>query len=347
MSQAKVALGRYLFYDKRFSVNGTQSCSTCHRQELAFTDGRAMSIGATGESHSRSAMSLVNVSYAAALTWSNPNLKSLEEQAFVPLLSEHPVELGLRGMEETVLRKLALDPVYKTGFARAFPESKPLFTMANVAKALAAFQRAIVSARSPYDRYHLGGDRNAISESARRGEAVFFIEPRGGCSRCHSGFNFSDATEYEGQQINSVEFHNTGLYNLPSSNAAKPAGDIAAPAPSFSYPWPNVGIYEHTKRTADVGKFKTPTLRNVAVTAPYMHDGSIATLEEVLDHYVAGGRSISSGPYAGRGHENPNKDHRMTKAALTPQNREDLLEFLRSLTDTELLQDPRFSNPWP
>ncbi len=120
------------------------------------------------------------------------------------------------------------------------------------------------------------------------------------------------------------------LYNLPGG---------------FSYPSPSLGIYEHTKKPADVGKFKAPTLRNVALTAPYMHDGSIATLEEVLDHYAAGGRTIASGPYAGRGHDNPNKDARMTGVALTAQNREDLLAFLPSLTDTEVIHEPRFASP--
>jgi cytochrome c peroxidase len=128
-----------------------------------------------------------------------------------------------------------------------------------------------------------------------------------------------------------VEFHNTGLYNLPGL---------------FSYPAVNLGVYEHTKRLADVGKFRTPTLRNVELTAPYMHDGSIGTLEEVLDHYAAGGRTISSGAFAGRGHDNPHKDARMTGIDLTAQNRADLIAFLRSLTDTEVTRDPRFSNPW-
>jgi cytochrome c peroxidase len=128
-----------------------------------------------------------------------------------------------------------------------------------------------------------------------------------------------------------VAFHNTGLYNMPGS---------------FAYPWPNLGIYTYTRKPADVGKFKAPSLRNIALTAPYMHDGSIATLEEVLDHYAAGGRTIPAGPYAGHGHDNPNLDARITGITLTPQNRQDLLAFLRSLTDQELLHDPRFSDPW-
>jgi cytochrome c peroxidase len=331
MSQAKALLGRYLFYDKRMSVNGAQSCASCHRQALAFTDGCATARGATGQDHPRSAMSLVNAAYAGALTWSNPNLRSLEEQARIPMLSEHPVELGLRGRVNAFLGQLRADPVYRALFRKAFPEAQYPFSLANVAKALAVFERTIISVRSPYDRYHFGGDRGAIPDSAQRGEAIFFGDAVAGCFRCHGGFNFSDATVYEGRGNPPIEFHNTALYNMSGT---------------FPYPWPNLGIYGQTRKRADVGKFKTPSLRNVALTAPYMHDGSVATVEEVLDHYAAGGRTIASGPYAGRGHDNPNRAARMTGIALTQQNRKDLLAFLRSLTDVELTCDSRFSNPW-
>lgn len=319
MSDAKVRLGRYLFYDRRLSVNGTQSCATCHRQELAFTDGRATAVGATGQSHARSAMSLVNVAYQAQLTWSNPGLRSLEEQATIPLLSEHPVELGMKGRVAAFLQEARASTIYRDLFPKAFPAETNSFTLANIAKALAAFERTIISAGSPYDRFH-GGDETAISDAAKRGETLFFSDPIAGCFRCHGGPNFSDGSA-----------HNTGLYNLPGA---------------FSYPPSNLGIFEKTRRRADVGKFKTPTLRNISLTAPYMHDGSIATLEEVLDHYAAGGRTIDSGPYAGRGHANPLKDARITRFSLTMQNRADLLEFLRSLTDEDVTRDPRCSNPW-
>jgi cytochrome c peroxidase len=335
MSDAKVQLGRYLFYDQRMSVNGTQSCASCHQQELAFTDGRATALGATGQTHPRSAMSLVNVAYTSVLTWSDPDMRSLEKQALVPMLSEHPVELGIRGREDAMLDQLRSDPVYRDLFPRAFPENtagaNDAFTLANVAKALAAFERTIISARSPWDRFHYHGEADAISDSAKRGEVIFFNDPIAGCYRCHGGFNFSDSTEYAGSPDARSTFHNTGLYNLPGM---------------FSYPAPNLGIYEHTKRPADLGKFRTPTLRNVEVTAPYMHDGSIRTLEEVLDHYAAGGRTISAGPLAGRGHDNPHKDARIAEVGLTAQNRQDLIAFLLSLTDEEVKRDPRFSNPW-
>jgi cytochrome c peroxidase len=320
MSQSKVALGRYLFYDRRMSTNGAESCASCHHQELAFTDGRATALGATGQNHPRSAMSLVNVAYSTVLTWSNPTLVTLEEQALVPMMSDHPVELGMGGKIDTFLARIQADQVYRDLFPQAFPDEKSPFTLANVAKALAAFERSIISARSPYDRYHYGNDRAAISDSAQRGEALFFNNPIAGCSQCHSGPNFTDS-----------KFHNTGLYNV---------------AGAYSYPAPNLGIFQFTHIPSDVGKFRTPTLRNVALTAPYMHDGSIATLEEVLDHYEAGGRTILAGPYAGRGHENPHRDPRIAAVPLTAQNRQDLLAFLRSLTDDELIHDNRFSDPF-
>jgi len=329
MSAAKAELGRYLFYDTRMSVNGKSSCATCHKQELAFTDGRAVSVGATGELHPRGAMSLVNVAYSAALTWSDPQLRELEKQALTPMFGENPVELGLRE-GDGFLPTLRADAKYKILFQRAFPEEAQPVSIDNVVKAIACFERSIISARSPYDRYHYGRDDSAVSDAAKRGEILFFSSPLS-CFRCHGGFNFSDATASERNHGRAVEFHNTGLYNL---------------AGALSYPAPNYGIYEYTKRAQDVGKFKTPTLRNIAVTAPYMHDGSIATLEGVIDHYAAGGRTIGSGADAGVGHDNPNKDPLVGGFTLSARDRADLVAFLQSLTDAEVLHDPRFSNPW-
>jgi cytochrome c peroxidase len=326
------------------SVNGTQSCASCHQQELAFTDGRATAQGATGQKHPRSSMSLVNVVYASVLTWGNRDLRSLEQQALIPILASQPVELGLSGREDLFLKHLSSHPLYRKLFTNAFPGVKDPFTLDHVVNALAAFERTIISARSPYDRFYYGSDSSAISESAQRGQALFFGEQVAGCFRCHSGFNFSDATVQEAGNP-ADEFHNTALYNLPA-NVRYPWPALYKMPGSYRYPWPNVGIFLQTGKPSDVGKFKTPSLRNVALTAPYMHDGSVATLEDVLDHYAAGGRTISNGAYVGRGHDNPDRDPRMTKFTLTPQNRQDLLAFLRSLTDEELTHDPRFSNPW-
>ena len=332
MSEAKVKLGRYLFYDTRLSGNGTQACATCHQQSLAFTDGRAQGIGSTDELHSRGPMSLVNIAYSSVLTWSNPTETSLEHQALTPMFGRHPVELGLPVGADDLLDALRVDPVYGDSFPAAFRGEVDPFTLDNVTKAIAAFERTIISASSPYDRYHFGGEDNAISESAKHGEVLFFSEPLS-CFRCHGGFNFSSATTFEGAADHDGEdaFHNTGLYNVTGAT---------------SYPAPNVGIYEFTKQPGDVGKFKVPTLRNIALTAPYMHDGSAKTLEEVLDHYAAGGRTIASGGNAGNGSLNPYKDPLVRGFKLSPRDRADLIAFLDSLTDDEVIHDSRFSNPW-
>ncbi len=174
ITPAKVELGRRLFYEKRISVNGKESCGTCHRQELAFTDGRAHAEGTTGQQHPRSSMSLVNIiAYAPALTWANAKLSSLEEQALTPMLGDTPIELGLKGREEQFLSTLRGDPIYKKLFSEAFPSDADPYTLANVTKAIATFERTIISMRSPYDRYRWGGDQSAISDSAKRGELLF------------------------------------------------------------------------------------------------------------------------------------------------------------------------------
>jgi cytochrome c peroxidase len=330
MTAEKVELGRHLFYDKRLSLNQTQSCATCHRQDLAFTDGRAHGFGSTGESHPRGPMSLVNVAYSSALTWANPNVRRLEDQALVPMFGEDPVELGMTGKEDLLARRLKAVSSYQELFSAAFPGEADPFTVANITKAIASFERTILSGDSPYDRYKNGDDPAAITEPAKRGEALFFSE-RLECFHCHGGFNFTGTVDYLDKGFAEVEFHNTGLYNVKGK---------------FSYPQPNLGLYNFTQQEEDIGKFKAPTLRNIAVTAPYMHDGSIKTLEEAIDHYGSGGRTIKTGPNAGIGAQNPNRSEFVKPFTLSAQERADLLAFLRSLTDETLLTNPKLSDPW-
>jgi cytochrome c peroxidase len=329
-TRAKVELGRHLFYDTRLSVNRTRSCASCHRQDLAFTDGLKTSPGAFGDLTPRNAMSLANVAYSPVLTWSNPLLHSLERQVIVPLLGQEPVEMGMAGRDEELIRRLRDEPKYPPLFKAAFPETQGAISLNAVTRALASFQRTLISARSPYDRYRYEGDVRAISESAIRGEALFFSE-RLECHHCHGNFNLNDSVIHERNRIGEVAFHNTGLYNVDGKGA---------------YPDENVGIQEHTGRAQDMGRFRAPTLRNIAVTAPYMHDGSIATLDEVIDHYAAGGRTIKGGPHAGLGRNNPLKSSFVPGFELTTEERADLLAFLHSLTDREFLTDPRFADPW-
>jgi cytochrome c peroxidase len=328
MSVEKVALGRYLFYDKRLSYNQKLSCAGCHIQRFGFTDLSPTAFGSTGERHPRRVATLTNVAYNAVLTWANPTQRRLETQMLTPMFGEHPVELGLAGREKVLLERLRADPRYQSLFTAAFPDAPDPFTLGSVTKAIATFERTLLSFSSPYDRYRYGGDGAAIGESAKRGEALFFGDKLD-CFHCHSGVNFSDNGTAARTRLGPMTFHNTGLYNVDGR-----------------YPASNPGVREFTGDPRDDGAFKTPTLRNVAVRAPYMHDGSVIDLNAVLDHYSAGGRTIVGTPLAGIGRLNPNKDVAVKGFALSERERRDLIAFLQSLTDTAFLTDPALSDPF-
>lgn len=331
MSDEKVALGRHLFYDQRLSGNGTQACSSCHLQEHAFADGKVTATGSTGDVLARNSPGLGNVAYYSTLTWPNPLLQRLEQQILLPLYGELPIEMGVTGNEEVILERLRAEPVYQDLFAAAFPEDVDPYQWGNIVDALSAFVRSMITGRSPYDAYVYEGQEDALSEAALRGMSLFFSE-RLECHHCHGGFNFSTATTYAGKPFVELAFANIGLYNLDAEGG---------------YPAENQGLWEFTGQPGDKGKFRAPSLRNVTVTAPYMHDGSIATLEDVIRHYESAGRNVESGPYVGDGRLNPNKSTFLIGFTLTDQERADLLAFLESLTDQHFLTDPRFSNPWP
>lgn len=319
MTAEKVELGRHLFYDTRLSENQTQSCASCHRQERAFTDGLARAVGSTGELHPRGSMSLANVGYLTTLTWANPELSSLEEQQRTPLFGTEPVELGMGGREAELLERLRAANEYPALFAAAFPDEADPLTIDNVLRAIASFERTLVSFDSAYDRYALHGERDAVSDQVRLGEELFFSE-RMGCANCHSGVHFTGSVDWVGKEGAYAEYFNTGLYDLDGTGA---------------YPVPNTGVHAVTGDVEDMGRFRVPTLRNVAVTAPYMHDGSIATLDDVLEqHYMKGGRTKS-----------PRKSDLMVRFGLTAVERAAVLAFLESLTDESFLNDPRFSDP--
>ena len=276
---AKFALGRRLFYDRRLSANGTQSCSDCHQQSHAFSDGKSVAIGSTGQHHTRNAMTLTNAGYNASYTWDSTKVRSLAQQALVPMFNTHPIELGVAGHEQEIVARFRSDDAL---FRAAFPGERRPVSIRNITRALAAFERALISGHSPYDRLVYGDDSNALSPSAWRGMRLFFTK-RAGCSECHQGFNFSGESRYAGHsQTNPVLVRN--------------------------------GVTE--------GAFRVPTVRNVELTAPYMHDGSIATLDEVIERYVVA-----------------------RKLSLDANDRADLAEFLRSLTDREFVADSRFAAP--
>lgn len=329
MSAAKVEVGRRLFYDRRLSGTQTQSCSSCHLQSLAFTDGRPQSIGSTGEQTSRSAPSLVNVAYNTTFAWANPALVSLERQMEVPLFGTHPTELGVTDRNRTtILRRIQRDPWYAKRFPKAFAGASRPITWPTVIKAISAFERSIISANSRYDRYLRGEVKLTPSET--RGEQVFMGED-GECHHCHGTFIFNEQTSYDGGPIETPRFHNTGLYNIGGTGAL-PDGVQ--------------GLIEATGRPQDMGRFRAPTLRNIALTAPYMHDGSIPTLEAAVGHYAAGGRNITAGPFAGDGRASPFKDPLISTIDLSARDKRDLVAFLKSLTDHSVTANPRFSDPF-
>lgn len=330
MSAAKVALGRHLFYDTRLSGNGTQSCASCHEQDKAFSDGRTVAVGSTQEAHLRNAQSLVNAAYNPTLAWANPGLTALEQQVLVPLFGEAPVELGLAGKEQLALGAFRQDARYRELFTAAFPRDRDPYTVSSVARALASFTRTLILGSSPYDRYVYGGERGALSASAVRGMTLFFSE-RTECHHCHGSFNFSDSSVHAGTSFLETPFHNTGLYNVDGGGA---------------YPKSNRGLYELTGKAEDMGRFRTPSLRNVALSAPYFHDGSARTLAEVVRVYEAGGRVITAGPNRGDGRQNPYKSGFVGGFSLTDRERTDLVSFLKSLTDPTLATNPDLSDPF-
>ncbi|MFN8650730.1 MAG: di-heme enzyme [Gemmatimonadales bacterium] len=328
----KIALGRRLFYDRRLSANQTQSCGSCHLQSLGFSDGRAVAVGSTGQVHPRNSQGLANVAYFSSLTWGNNVLLELEDQIRVPILSDNPVELGVSdGVRPAVLARFDADSTYRALFAAAFPGSPPGATLNQVVYALATFSRTLISGDSPYDRYYRG-DTTALTAQQIRGLRLFNSE-RLECFHCHSGINLS--ISYHDQRTTpgtiTYPFFNNGLYNV--------GGD-------GSYPAGNQGIYELTLNPADRGRFRPAGLRNVALTAPYMHDGSIATLRAVVQHYARGGRSVVSGPYAGDGRLSPLKSGLVRGFSIADSEIDDVVAFLESLTDSAFIRDPRLSDPF-
>ncbi len=317
MNASKVELGRRLFYDIRLSGPGYMACATCHVQKNGFAERRRVSLGITGQRHRRNAPGLANVGYFSTLTWANHRERRLEKQLQRPLFGTDPVEMGAKGHEAAILRHIADNSVYRALFASAFPSEPGRIDFALVAKAIAAFQRTLISRSAPYDLYKYANQPDAISAAAKRGEALFFGD-RLKCGRCHIPPLFGGPGDLAG-------FHNTGLYNVDGKGGQPPA---------------DKGLAEQTGKSGDLGKFRTPSLRNVSVTGPYMHDGSMDDLDAVIDHYAAGGRA------ARQGLASPLRSPLVAGFSLTGTERSDLLAFLESLTDRDFLDNPRLATPF-
>ena len=275
----KIELGRLLFFDKRLSKNDTVACASCHLPAKGFADGKPVSTGINGLKGGRSAPASINRVYSKGQFWDG-RAETLEEQSVGPFVS--PVEHGFMNHDE-LIAKMKRIRGYRKLFQEVFGRE---IAVDDVGRAIASFQRTILSGNSPVDQFDVGADEKALPESAQRGLELFRSKAR--CTRCHSGFNFSDE-----------KFHNLGIGW--DSNTV------------------DLGRYMVTKNPEDIGAFKTPTLREIARTAPYMHDGRFKTLEEVVEFYNKGGI------------KNPHQDNTIIPLELTGQEKQDLVALLRSL----------------
>lgn len=250
MSDTKVDLGLRLFGETKLSRNMSMACGSCHWHHLAFAENRATHPGIDNTPGKRNPPPLANIGYFPVLTWANPNATSLEIQALDPVFGEHPVEMGMAGMEKVMVERIARDACYTRHFAEAFPEEKEPVTLTTIFKAIAAFQRTLISFDSPWDKARRG--KGEVSERAKQGEALFAQK---NCASCHSGPQFTDYTH-----------HDIGLE--PSERDA--------------------GLAEKTGRKEDANRFRTPTLRNLWLSGPFMHDGRITSVtESILAHAKA------------------------------------------------------------
>lgn len=292
MTAEKVELGRLLYYDTRMSGDGQRSCYSCHLPEHGLTDGRPLAIGAFDRTLTRSSPTMWNIGYHEAWYWDG-RAATLEGQALAAWRGGNMGASGNDGAPSAEDVCATLDGIaeYRDQFQAVFGSG---CTPENASRALAAFMRTIVSTDSPWVRFR-NGDSSALSEAAQRGYTLF--NEKAGCATCHSGLLLTD-----------LQYHNVGI----GMNAENP----------------DPGRFSVTKDEADRGKFKTPTLMDISRSAPYFHDGSVATLEEAVDQMLAGGIA------------NPNLDVNLKPVELTSQERAELLQFLRELTATYTIAAP-------
>jgi cytochrome c peroxidase len=321
-----IKLGRYLFFDRRLSINNTRSCGTCHNPDFGFTDGYKRSVGAFADLHQRNTQPVINLSYFKYLTSADSSLHQVGQQMLNPLFNQHPVEMGVAGNEKRILKRLEGDTLYRNMFRQSFPDIE--ISIPHIITAISSFLYTITSTQSPYDAF-LKGDATVFSISAKRGMQLFFSSKLN-CASCHGGFNFSTPSVIN-EKGDTIFYFNTGLYNIGATGA---------------YPEYDEGLYQYTKVVKDIGSFRVPTLRNLGFTAPYFHDGSAETLEEVIAVYENGGRIISKGIYKGDGRKNPYKHSLISGFKLNSQERKDLISFLLSLSDSSVLKNPAYANPF-
>jgi cytochrome c peroxidase len=319
----KIDLGKKLFEDKRFSADGTINCAHCHDPAKAFADGLPIAEGIKKLKGTRNSPTVINAAYYTSQFWDGRR-PSLEEQAKDPFVN--PVEHGLgenQGFHEFILNVIRKDKGYVEEFERVFGVKPEQITIEHVVKAIASFERTVISGNSPFDRYVYGGDKTALSESAIRGLELYKGKAR--CQECHAiSENYAIFTDNK--------FHNLGVgfkkiqprlrELVRQFRMAKQQGKELDKSILTDADISELGRFVVTSKTSDIGAFKTPTLRNIAVTAPYMHDGSMKTLEEVMELYNKGGEK---NPFLGS----------VRVLDLTDQEIKDIIVFLKALTSPE------------
>jgi cytochrome c peroxidase len=302
----KVALGRKIYYDKRLSKDGTQSCASCHDPEKGFSDGRKIAEGIDGKKGARNSPTILNAVFNEFQFWDG-RAQTLEEQCKGPMIN--PVEMGMESHDAVVAVVRGI-PEYRQAFLKTFGREP---TIDDIAAAIATFERTAVSGDSAFDRFQ-GGDKGALSESAQRGWTLWSGKAR--CNTCHP---FGNATP----NFSDNKFHNVGVAakNRDFASLARKAATVSNPSElAFSPDFTELGRFVVTKQPKDIGAFKTPGLRDIALTAPYMHDGSEATLADVVTFYNKGGEP------------NPYLDGGIVPLNLTDQEKQDLVAFMESLT---------------
>jgi cytochrome c peroxidase len=326
-SQAKIALGDRLFHEERFSSDGKVSCSTCHAKDKGFTDHRRVSRGHNGLLGTRNAPTVINAAYMQTLFWDGrePDLEGQSKQPPV-----NPVEGGLPNLE-ALLEIIRDDPSYVKAFKEVYGVEAPEITIDQYADAIASFERTLIAGDSPFDRYQYGGDKTAMSEAAIRGLAVF--RGQGRCVSCH-------VIEQTQALFTDNRFHNIGVgfkniqgreeeiagEFIKAKNAGADVDKTVLSDPDAS----ELGRFAVSEDINTVGAFKTASLRNIELTAPYMHDGSQKTLEDMVNFYNNGGRVKEDDPFS------PFLSGGIRPLNLSEQQKSDLVEFLKALTSPSI-----------
>lgn len=312
-----------LFFETALSENQSKSCSSCHDPRFAFSDGYKRSVGITGDIHNRNAPSLINSKFLKYYTYGDNSIVDYMHQMEGPMYSLHPLEMGIYGNIPKIIKRLKENKNYRSLFHKVYGDSTDTFTITNIQNAIAAYESTLVSFGSPFDRFQQDSMIYPMNSSEKRGWQLFQSDSLA-CITCHTPPYFSVA--YSTQE--NIYF-NIGLYDYELNQ--NPSHDN--------------GLYDHTCDERDKGKFRVPSLRNVEFTAPYMHDGSVNTLAEVIDIYTKGGRNTLYDNYYNNGIQSKNKDPRIRPHQLSATDKQDLINFLYMLSDSSIFANNNFINP--